>query len=326
MRIVVKKKPKYSLSRTVFFLISFIFPFLILIKSSPPDSMRILHPGLEFLSLVFILYFTNSKYKLKWIIAIFRIPSILKLILSGMFTNSIYLNYKYIDHINSLIEKYSIDKDFKTFSSDLTFSTNVMKESITVNSLDEKVAEYLKDKDGYGISLNPLPFDLIGIPCYMPRAGSISRGRTFRTVLDTLDLSLIKELKIKWLYLDPETDKYINHLRLEQLISEGHIKKVLEVNDGFNFKKSALYEFNNLDNVEGNQNYYWTLTKYIEDEPISLNNSLYLFKTEKEVNNYIRNTLLKDSKFKSYKFFTNAVSKELIDFCADKNGLKLKYI
>jgi hypothetical protein len=319
----VKKKPNYSLFLTAFFLVSFIFPFLILIKSSPPDSMRILHPGLEFLSLVFILYFMNSKYKLKWIITIFLIPSILKLILSGMFTNSIYLNYKYIDHINSLIEKYSIDKDFKTFSSDIKFSTNIMKESITVNPMDEKVAKYLKDKNGYGISLNPLPFDLVGVPCYMPRAGSISRGRTFRTVLDTLDLSLVKELKIKWLYLDPETDKYINHLKFEQLISQGYIKKALEVNDDFNYKKSTLYEFNNFENAESNQSYYWTLTKYIEDEPISLNNSLYLFKTENEANDYIRNVLLKDSGFKDYKFFTNAVSKELIDFYADKNGLKL---
>ena len=187
-------------------------------------------------------------------------------------------------------------------------------------------------KGNCGFSLNATGFNLVGIPCYNSVAGATCREFTFATFLRTLDPYLVKEMNIRWIYLDPSTEEIINIREFNNLYKLGLLKEVFSVRSIFQTKPLKLYEFVNLENYMkiNPRKIYWTYLRYMSPSVIPVTNEnghsiIYLFNTEKEADDYLRTIIKTNALFKSYKPFTQAVEKEMVEKQASENGLIIKY-
>lgn len=332
---MIKTKSKWCTFFLSFFLISFTSPFILYIKSSPPDSLRLLHPGLEMLNMFFAFYMlslinkTNIKLlklTLNTSLILMIAPQLIKLILAGIFSLNIYLNYLFIDNINILIKNLIVEKDISNFSSTVSYYVSTIKKSTISDDSDKRLAIYLDKNyiDGNcGFSMKSTGFNLVGIPCYNPIAGATCREFTFATFLRTLDPYLGKEMNIRWIYIDPLTEGLLNISELQNLIKLGLLKEVFSVSSIFYPKPLKLYEFIDLENYIKNnpRKTYWTYLRYMTSDIIPISNQngekvIYLFKSEKEADAYLKEMIKVNPLFKSYKPFTQAV---------DINMLKLRF-
>lgn len=319
-----------------FLLVSFISPFFLYIKSSPPDSIRLFHPGFELLSLLFGLWiFDFKKPFLVLFPSVVILPSILTLALSSIFSPGIYLSHQFIDYVNFAFGEYKKDKDIKKFFKDINQGISILKQGSVIGDSDIEIANYLKTHskiDEYGISTNPLPFDYAGIPCYSIRGTSLPRRVTFVTLLHTLDPYLIKELKIRWLYVEPNTARLMDIDLLEELMEKNILKEVLLTTSPLSKDvKLRLFEF--IDMEKYLETYprkaYWTFFTYLDDNIVPINDAqgkgtVCLFQSEKEATSFLKNQIKIDKEFKSYKPNVNAIDIFTLENQAKDNNLTLR--
>lgn len=323
--------------------ISFISPFLLYIKSSPPDVIRLFHPGYELLTLLFIFWLFDLAKKIhsvKYLAIVLSfvvmLPAVSKLVLNSTFSPSIYLDYSFIKFVDNSIGELIKDFNVKKFYSNISNSVNLAREFSVIDSAEVQVASYLKSHSSvneYGLSGSPFPFDYVGIPSYCAlRGSSLPRRITYVSLLRTLDSHLLKELNIRWLYLEPITASVLNFDALKNLIDGRWAKEVLEVNSVV-YGSGKLYEFVNLDEyVSTNpRKTYWTFLTYFGQNVICIpdqhnNQVLYLFKTENEATYALKEQIKINPIFKSYKPFIDALDEELIKQHALSNNLVLRYV
>lgn len=333
----------YSLILSII-LVSFVSPFILYIKSSPPDVIRLFHPGYELLGLfLFILlldFLKTFKNVLRItlpgiIISTIVIPPILILSLSGIFSPAIYLSYPFIGFIDYSVKDFIKDRNFRKFSSNVTEGVKLVRKGSVIDDADIKIVNYLRknsSSDEYGLSSYPFPFDYLGIPCYNALRGSgLARKITYVSLLQTFDPYLLEELKIKWFYLEPKTAEFVNLKVFEELIKNGYAREVLEVNSEV-YGKGTLYEFVDLNKymLSMPRKTYWTYFVYFTQNIIPLPDSsgkemFYLFTSEKEATEYLKKEMKTNTDLKNHKPFVDAVSEEIIKQQAAINDFGIKY-
>ena len=335
---VVKNNSKFSSLAISIFLIGTISSMLLYIKSSPPDSLRLLHPGIELLNMLFCLFaLSNLKNIFKPIFFFFfTFQPLLKFLLAGIFTLSIFVNSQYPEVLNSVIRESVAKNNVVLFTEQLKNLKNMVRNSYACSDVHKNLSNYLlKNYTGIecGISINPKPFDLAGIPCYISRTASLPKRLSFFTLLKTLDPFILKELNIKWIYIDSQSQQYIDEKIINEMIKFGYLKLIKTEHDELSDQYSSLYEFVNLDDYisKYERRVYWTYVKYMNDTLIVIPEgneiqSVYLFKTEKEANNFLKEIIKKNKNLDLYKPFVNAVEKDLILGKAQQNGFLVKYL
>lgn len=341
---LIKTKTKISIFFISFFFVSFTTPFLLYIKSSPPDSLRLLHPGIELLNLFFAFFILDKLSKIgnlqirkvfSFVLPLMILPPLLKLILAGIFSLNIYLNFLFINKIDFLLGDFLKSGDFKKLSSEVNYFVSTVKKSSIADIVDIQLANFLNDNyrtGDCGFSFQPTAFNLAGIPCYLPRAGAVSREFTFSVLSRTLDPYLIEELKIRWIFLDPKLDKVINKNELESLKKSGFLKETFSARSVLYEKPLRLYEFVNLDRYKqlNPRKTYWSYFRYMTSSIIPVHNEkgqqqIYLFKTEKEADLYLKEMVKVYSGVKDLKPFINAVDEEMLKKQVLENNITLKY-
>lgn len=329
-----------------FFIVSFFSPFLLYIKSSPPEVVRMFHPAFEILSMFFVLWIFALKDKTKfffnkWILDslcfVIFLPPVFALIMSSIFSPAIYLDHPYIEKIQFSFLKFFKDGDFSNLTKRVNKHLINFKKRLYLNETDIKVANYLKANstiNDYGVSADSLPFDLIGLPCYAIRGSSWSRRLSFYTLVNTLDPFLLKELNIKWFYVDSRTARHIDLSNLNYLLNNGFLKIVLSVESSvIKDLKYKLCVFSDLDNYIKNnkRKSYWTVVKYLDLDSIitfpdiNRRNAIYLFQSEKQATDFVRNYLLTNPGFIKAKPFVEALSENFLQETAKKDNLNLRY-
>ncbi len=329
-----------------FIIVSFAVPFCIVITTSPPDILRMYHPAFEIISMLFILWSRDfaGSFKLpflkKLIPVIFSffviVQPVCKLTLSSVFGPPIYLGHEYIDLVDNSIKRFINDHDFKYFSN--TVGDLVRALNIGIFGNDYKVTQFLLKEqskyNGYGLSLNHLPFSFAGIPCYSISGSSLSKKITFITLLQTLDPYLIKELKIKWLFLDTRTAQFTKLSVIEDLINRNFLKLVFEVDDKYVPNvRAGLLRF--IDSDRYFKTYprktYWTYHIYSGDNIITFPSSsgkevIYLFKSENEAVVFLKQLLELNTQLKNANPAVDAFSEDTLKEQANKNNCVLRYI
>lgn len=340
----IREKMKWTSFILSFLLISFIAPFFLYIKTSPPDVLRMFHPAFEILSLLFGLWIIDLRYRFKPLrhlalvpIILVILPPIFTLIMSGIFSPSIYLAHNFIDFVEFSFKELASDKDITKFSAKINSGIKAIQSSVQIDDSDIKVASYLRAysrNDEYGLSNRSLPFDSLGLPCYSIRGSSLPRKVTYITLLQSLDPYLLKELKIKWIYLEPLTARFVNLLRLKELIKSGFLKIALSVDLPYAERvKASLLELVDVDKYFSlyPRKTYWTFLTYLNEKIIYIpdssgNQVMYLFKSEKEATNFLKEQIKINPEFKSYKPFVDALSEEIIKQQSSAYNLVLKYV
>ena len=318
-----------------FLLISFISPLFLYIKSSPPDVIRLFHPGYEVLSLLFALWIFNVNNFKRLVLLLpvaVIVPPVLSLTLIGFFSPAIYLNHPYIGFVDYSLRELFKYKETNKFSKNINEGLRLIRYGALMSEEDEKMALFIKEhskKGEYGLSHYPLPFDYVGIPCYYPRACSLPRKAAYLALLRTLDPYIIKELKIKWLLVTEEMEKFMNVALFEKLVKENFLKEVYSIDNPV-YGKLRLFEFVNLDKYLYPQKTFWTFCAYMENNLIPIPESngkqvLHLFKTEKEATISLRKYLETDKELKNYKAFVDLMDEEVIKQQATVNNLVIKY-
>lgn len=328
-----------------FFIVSFFSPFLLYIKSSPPEVVRMFHPAYEVLSLLFPLWIFGLKDKTKfffnkWILNLLCfsvfLPPIFTLIMSSIFSPAIYLDHPYVEKVERSFKKLTENKDFNAFTLSINSYLENFKKRMYLNETDIKVSEYLKSNsklNQYGLSSDSLPFDLIGLPCYAIRGSTLSRRMTFYTLLRTLDPFLLDELNVKWFYVDSRTARHINLANIEDLLDNGFLRIVLSVESsvikGLNYK---LCEFVNLKEYlkKNKRKTYWTIVRYLDIDNIitfpdvSGKNAIYLFQSETQATDFIKDYLITHSDFIKTRPFVEALAESALIEQAKKDNLNLR--
>ncbi|MBI2996267.1 MAG: hypothetical protein HYY52_06120 [Candidatus Melainabacteria bacterium] len=342
---LLRNKFKFLYFIISFLFISFISPFVLYMKTSPPDVLRLFHPGFEILSLLFSFWLFMLKDKLSTLyfrsvinftLVVVILPCILKLVLSGIFSPSIYLNYAYISLMNSQISELIQNRNLSAFVENLNSAITLIKKNVILDDSDKKISDYLTANskvNDYGLSSYPLPFDFVGIPCYSAiRGSSLPRKITYITLLKTLDPYLIKELSIRWLLLEGSTASVINSDALNSLIQGGFLKEVLRVTNSIG-AQLGLYEFNNLEKYikTNSRKTYWTFFNYLSDDLIPVVDSrrekvICLFKSEKEATSFLKRQIKMDPAFKNYKPFVDAMKEDILKQTESNTGIKLMYM
>ncbi|GEM_PF-6117648 len=342
---LIKKRVKGLNFILSFLFISFVAPFCLYIKSSPPDSVRLFHPGYELLSMLFILWLFEWKdnlktkpgqYLVRVFVFVFLLPSIVTLVLTGLFSPGVYLNYPYIAFIDYSAKELIKDKNILKFNKNINDALVLMKNGAVIDETDLKISSYLKTHSKayeYGVSSNPFPFDYIGRPCYSAlRGSSLARRITYVTLLRTLDPYLLKELKIKWLYLDPKTSEFIDLKLVDDLVKSGFLKEALVVNSPV-YGQSKLYKFidikKHIEQVP--RRVYWTFFVYGGQNLIPLSDSsgsqvAYLFSSEKAATDFLKEQIKNNPEFKGQRPFVDAIDENIVNEQAKLNGIIVKHI
>lgn len=337
---LTKLRMKWVSFFLAFFLISFTSPFILFIKSSPPDSLRLLHPGREILNMFFAFYvldlslnLTKLKPAFKAGLILTTLPQIIKIALIGTLTLNIYLNYLFLDNIDLSLKNLIVSANFKKFFSEVNYYVSSIKKASIIENSDKELSVFLNKNymnGNCGLSSDCRAFNLVGIPCYTKVAGATSRELTFTTLNKTLDPYLIKELNIRWIYLDPQMEKTINTEEFEKLKKGGFLKEVFSVTSIFYPKPLKLFEFVNLDDyIRSNpRKVYWAYFKYMTSTLLTNsdnvgNQFVYLFKSEKQADAYLREIIKATPSFKSLKPFTQAIDEAQLK---QQPNLYVKYV
>ena len=194
------------------------------------------------------------------------------------------------------------------------------------------VSKYSRPQE-HGLSVNSLPFEYAGVPCYTIRGASLARRITFITLLRTLDPNLLRELNIRWLVIEFRTLKLVDLRLIEELKKKNFIREVLVTDyEILGNEKMILYEFINLDEYikAYSRKVYWTFTKYFDNNLISIpdksgKNTIFLFNTEKEATNFLKARTKENPSFKKARPFVDAISEELLKEQAGISNLNIKY-
>ncbi len=321
-----------------FILISYIIPFFVLIKTSPPDILRLYHPAHELLTCLFILCIFNMAFVMRvrflntfknilFVVIIISQP-VITLVLGGIFSPSIYLNHDFIN-------KIQLGLHDSTFNS----STNLLlslRGKLDADKSFTEIVEYLQkhsQSNECGLSINSLPFGYVGIPCYSINGSSLSRKATYITLLQTLDPYLIKELNIKWLFLDSRTAPFVDLGLIEKLIQEGVLKPLIEIEDKYlPNAKAMLLEFTDQEKYISTfpRRAYWTFNVYLSEKvaifPESYNTKvMLLFQSEIDATKYLKRIMEIDHTIKKNKLFVNAFSEDILKQQATIHNCVLKY-
>ena len=318
-----------------FLMISFLSPFVLYLRSSPAEVVRMFHPAFEILSMLFALWIMNLN--LKPFLFVVILPSIAIFILSGLFSPAIYLDHPLIEYVDSSFGQFKKDRNINVFFRNVNSYFHELKSNLLISDADREISSYLSThsmNNDYGISRHTFPFDNIGLPCYSINGASLIRKVTFIAVLSTLDPYLINELKIRWLYVDYKTVKFIDLNLLEEMIKNNFLREVLAVtNPLFLGVKFKLFEFTNLESYIKTypRKTYWTFVRYLGNNILTLPDSsgkqgLYLFTSEMKATNFLKEKIRNDNEFKRSKPFIDALPEDFLKQQAQNYGLTLYYV